>query len=85
MVHDGGWAHAGQAVALGSAPMSCPRPLSHGEINAILGEPGAYTEAVGTFPCSLDAAIAERLGCAKVPPSIASAPLNKHPPNPTGR
>lgn len=35
--------------------------LSHGEINAQLGQPGGYTEAVERFLASLDAAIASRL------------------------
>lgn len=35
--------------------------LSHGEINAQLGQPGAYTDAVEHFLGSLDSAIARRL------------------------
>jgi len=48
---------AGRAAALGVRAEPLPQALSHGEINADLGLPGAYTDAVEAFMGSLDAAV----------------------------
>jgi acetyl esterase/lipase len=42
-------AFAAKARGLGGVAELLPQPLSHGDINAGLGEPGAYTEAVDGF------------------------------------
>lgn len=38
-----------KATGLGGTARVLPQPLSHGEINARLGQPGAYTDAVDAF------------------------------------
>ncbi len=48
---------AGRAAALGVRAEPLPQALSHGEINADLGKPGAYTDAVEAFMGSLDAGV----------------------------
>ena len=40
---------ADKATGLGGQASVLPQDLSHGEINAKLGEPGAYTDAVARF------------------------------------
>ncbi|MEW6389436.1 MAG: alpha/beta hydrolase [Pseudomonadota bacterium] len=44
---------ADKAKSLGGQASVLPQDLSHGEINAKLGEPGAYTDAVGRFLASV--------------------------------
>lgn len=51
-------AHAG---ALGVRAQVLPQDLSHGDINAQLGLPGGYTQAVEAFMASLSAPVASRL------------------------
>jgi hypothetical protein len=51
-------AHAG---SLGLRAQVLPQDLSHGDINAQLGLPGAYTQAVEAFMASLSAPVASRL------------------------
>lgn len=50
-----------RATALGVRSEVLGEDLSHMEINATLGEPGAYTEAVERFMASLDPAVKRRL------------------------
>lgn len=45
--------YAMRVGALGGRAQVLPQPLSHGDINARLGEPGAYTEAVEAFLATL--------------------------------
>lgn len=54
-------AMAASARALGRRAEVLPQFLSHRDINADLGLPGAYTDAVDAFLASLDAAFAQRL------------------------
>jgi acetyl esterase/lipase len=42
-------AYAAKAKELGVPARVLPEPLTHGDINATLGEPGAYTDAVDAF------------------------------------
>ncbi|NYE58927.1 acetyl esterase/lipase [Duganella sp. 1224] len=53
-------AYAAQAHTLGVRVQVLPQNLSHLEINATLGQPGPYTDAVETFLAGLDAAFATR-------------------------
>lgn len=46
--------YAAKATALGTRAEILSEPLSHGEINAELGKPGAYTDAIEAFMASLD-------------------------------
>lgn len=46
-------AYVDKARALGTRARLLPQNLSHGDINAVLGTPGAYTEAVDGFLHSL--------------------------------
>jgi acetyl esterase/lipase len=55
-------AHAERARALGVRVEVLPQPLSHAEINGLLGQPSSYTSAVERFMGSLDPEIARRLG-----------------------
>ncbi|HYD51243.1 MAG TPA: alpha/beta hydrolase [Gemmatimonadaceae bacterium] len=55
-------AFAARARGLGVRLEVLPQDLSHGEINADLGVPGAYTDAVERFMASLDPVVATRLG-----------------------
>jgi acetyl esterase/lipase len=48
-----GRAFAAKAVALGGRAEVLPVDLSHGEVNGLLGTPGAYTRAVDAFLSSL--------------------------------
>lgn len=57
-------AFAAKANALGMRTVVHQENLSHKEINARLGEPGPYTEAVESFLRSLDAELGRRLGAA---------------------
>lgn len=52
---------AAKARDLGIRAEVLRKNLSHGEINALLGEEAAYTEAVDEFLASLDAEVAARL------------------------
>ena len=54
-------AFATKARALGARVQVLPEDLSHGEINATLGESSAYTAAVDRFLAGLDPALAMRL------------------------
>jgi acetyl esterase/lipase len=54
-------AHAERARALGLRVEVLPEPLSHAEIDALLGQPSSYTSAVERFIGSLDPDIARRL------------------------
>ena len=54
-------AMARQVQALGGRAEVLPQPLTHGEINAQLGQEGGYTQAVERFMASLDATVAQRL------------------------
>jgi arylformamidase len=47
-------AYAAKAQGLGVRASVLPEPLSHGDINATLGQPGGYTDAVDAFLRSLD-------------------------------
>jgi acetyl esterase/lipase len=49
--------YAERAQALGARAEILGRDLNHGEINAELGKPGAYTDAVEAFMSSLDPAV----------------------------
>jgi acetyl esterase/lipase len=53
-------AYASRAGALGMRVQVLAQPLSHMEINATLGQPGAYTSAVETFLAELDPIFAAR-------------------------
>jgi arylformamidase len=46
---------------LGARAETLGEPLSHGEINAELGKPGTYTDAVEAFMASLDPGVAALL------------------------
>lgn len=50
-----------RAAAVGVRAEVLPQPLSHAQVNATLGEPGAYTAAVDRFLASLDPQLALRL------------------------
>jgi arylformamidase len=50
-----------KASSLGVHAQVLPQDLSHGDINQLLGKPGAYTEAVEAFMGTLDPVVAERL------------------------
>ncbi|GAA5179647.1 hypothetical protein GCM10025771_22170 [Niveibacterium umoris] len=52
---------AARAVSLGGRASVLRQDLSHGEINAQLGQPGAYTDAVEAFLLALDPALAAAL------------------------
>lgn len=52
---------AARAAAFERRVEVLPQPLSHAEINATLGAPGAYTDAVETFLKSLDPTVRRRL------------------------
>lgn len=52
---------AERSAALGARVQLLRQDLGHGEINAQLGSPGAYTEAVEAFLSGLDAGLAARL------------------------
>jgi len=52
---------ASGAQALGGRASVLPLALEHGEINAQLGQDGAYTRAVDSFLAGLDPQLAERL------------------------
>ena len=54
-------AFATRAEALGRRAQVLPENLSHAQVNATLGEDGAYTTAVERFLASLDPVIAARL------------------------
>ncbi|HET6765134.1 MAG TPA: alpha/beta hydrolase [Longimicrobiaceae bacterium] len=54
-------AFAGRAAALGRRAQVLPENLSHTQVNATLGEQGAYTTAVERFLASLDPTVASRL------------------------
>jgi acetyl esterase/lipase len=54
-------AFAAKARGLGTRAVVLPEDLSHEEINAMLGEPSAYTTAVDGFLASLDPVLAARL------------------------
>lgn len=54
-------AMAASAHALGRRAEVLPQALSHRDINADLGLPGVYTDAVDAFLAGLDAAFAQRL------------------------
>ncbi|MDB5849585.1 MAG: alpha/beta hydrolase [Rhodoferax sp.] len=51
-----------RAKALGRQTDVLPQSLTHAEINAQLGLPGGYTDAVEAFMAGLDPALARRLG-----------------------
>jgi acetyl esterase/lipase len=53
-------AYATRARAQGMRVQVLPQNLSHMEINATLGQPGAYTDAVETFLAGLDASFGAR-------------------------
>ena len=53
--------YAAKAKELGLRAETLGEPLSHGEINAELGKPNAYTDAVEAFMASLDPAVAALL------------------------
>jgi arylformamidase len=53
--------YAAKSMELGARAETLGEPLSHGEINAELGEPGAYTDAVEAFMASLDPSVAALL------------------------
>ncbi len=53
--------YAERASALGVHSATLPQDLSHGEINTLLGRPGAYTDAVEAFMASLSPALARLL------------------------
>jgi arylformamidase len=53
--------YAAKSAELGTRAETLGEPLSHGEINAELGKPGAYTEAVEAFMASLDPTVAALL------------------------
>jgi acetyl esterase/lipase len=52
---------AARAVAFERRVEVQPQPLSHAEINATLGKPGAYTDAVEAFMKSLDPTVRRHL------------------------
>ena len=54
-------AFAAKARGFGTRIDVLPEDLRHGEINADLGQPSAYTAAVDRFLASLDPALAQRL------------------------
>lgn len=54
-------AFAAKARGFGTRVEVLPEDLSHGEINATLGQPSAYTSAVDGFLASLDPVLAARL------------------------
>jgi len=54
-------AFAEKARGFGARVEVLPEDLSHGEINATLGEPSAYTSAVDGFLASLDPVLAARV------------------------
>jgi len=54
-------AYAAKSKELGTRAETLGKPLSHGEINAELGKPGAYTDAVEAFMASLDPKVAALL------------------------
>jgi acetyl esterase/lipase len=54
-------AHAERARSLGNRVEVLPQPLSHAEIDGLLGQPSSYTSAVDRFLASLDPALARRL------------------------
>jgi acetyl esterase/lipase len=53
--------YAAKSKGLGTRAETLGEPLSHGEINALLGKPGAYTDAVEGFMASLDPGVAALL------------------------
>jgi len=53
--------YAARSKELGARAETLGEPLSHGEINAELGDPGAYTQAVEAFMASLDPTVAALL------------------------
>jgi arylformamidase len=53
--------YAAKSTEFGARAETLGEPLSHGEINAELGEPGAYTDAVEAFMASLDPNVAALL------------------------
>jgi arylformamidase len=53
--------YAAKSAQLGTRAKTLGEPLSHGEINAELGKPGAYTDAVEAFMSSLDSSVAALL------------------------
>lgn len=53
--------YAAKSRDLGLRAETLGEPLSHGEINADLGKPGAYTDAVEAFMASLDPGVAALL------------------------
>lgn len=55
-------AFAAKAESLGIRAETLPEKLRHGQINAQLGEAGAYTDAVEAFMASLDPALKTLLG-----------------------
>ncbi|WP_241464144.1 alpha/beta hydrolase [Rhodoferax saidenbachensis] len=54
-----------KATSLGVRAQVLSQDLSHGDINQLLGKPGAYTEAVEAFMASLSAPVASRLDSSK--------------------
>ena len=50
-----------KAAGLGTRASVLPQDLSHSEINARLGMPGAYTRSVEQFMSRLDPVVATRL------------------------
>ncbi|MBP7566579.1 MAG: alpha/beta hydrolase [Burkholderiaceae bacterium] len=59
---DGAQRFADHAGTLGVRAEVLGQPMTHGEINAQLGLPGAYTDAVEAFLASLDPLLRARLG-----------------------
>ena len=53
--------YAAKSMELGTRAEILGQPLNHGEINAELGKPGAYTDAVEAFMASLDPSVAALL------------------------
>jgi len=53
--------YAAKSTELGTRAETLGEPLSHGEINAELGKPGTYTDAVEAFMASLDPTVAALL------------------------
>lgn len=55
-------AFAAHAKKMGTSVTVLPEDLKHSEINELLGQPGAYTEAVEKFLRRLDPVVAAKLG-----------------------